>query len=175
VIQFLNTEYEKEKKEYPLLAPDFDADAAFWAAKTVYISAQLLLYRANKETDLPQLLPDFGQEQTAEAILSADLCLRFLPDIITHLQLIDPEDALLPLLQKIIHQWHYSGIAGELSTEHLDFEPVMHNPCLWHLYIDRVIAYQKKNLANLPILRDKIKASLGIYAKELLNLPNFIS
>src|ERR1044072_5338964 len=105
---YLQREFEHEKLTHQCKAiPVFDSKAALWAARTIYTSAQLMLYREHKEIELELLFAPYHLPMTASAQLSADLMLRFLPDIITHLKMISPEDALVPLLEKHITQWRY--------------------------------------------------------------------
>jgi len=59
VSAFLLKEYENESLEFPFTIPAFDKEAALWSAQTIYIAAQLMLYRENKESDLDKLLPSF--------------------------------------------------------------------------------------------------------------------
>jgi len=166
VIRFLNQEYEKELLEYPYESPIFNADASLWAALTVYISAQLILYRETKEADLVNILPPYSLEITPAAILSADLCLRFLPDMITQLKLIDSEDALIGLLENILHTWHYSGISYAAQVSDLELTNLPSNPCLHQLYANRILYYKKESLATHPIFKDTVMANLGIFAKD---------
>lgn len=69
-----------------------------------------MLYRKNEEQDIAILLPSFISPISPSAHLSADLVLRFLPDIIKQLKLIDPEDALIGILERQLVQWYYSGV-----------------------------------------------------------------
>ena len=55
----------------------FNKDAALWAAKTIYIAAQLMLYRENKSVELAKLLPDYNGEINASSILSSRLMHSF--------------------------------------------------------------------------------------------------
>ena len=164
-LDYLRREYDHERIDYPCKdLPGFDPSAALWAARTIYTAAQLLLYRENRESDLQLLFPDYPGEISSDAQLSADLVLRFLPDMIVQLKLIDPEDALIPILEKHLMQWHYSGIKYTLRPESLDFSTVISNTCLEQLYIDRVNTYKKISLAKHPALDKGLKASLGIFA-----------
>ncbi len=138
------------------------AKAALWGAQTIYVAAQLMLYRETKPADLETLLPSF----TGEVLASADLTLRFLPDIITHLTLIDPEDTLIELLEKHLYVWHFSGIWYPLETENLNFKAVSANPCLHQMYSNRVIAAKKAQLANHPALKERVNAAMGIFAAD---------
>jgi hypothetical protein len=163
---FLGMEYEEELLNYPFSAPFFNAEAAFWGAKTVYMACQVLLYREHDVRELGSLLPPFSGEITAEAMLSADLCLRFLPQILTEAKFIDPEDALIPILEVLLAQWHYSGVGVAIELEQMDFEPVFSNSCLEQLYIDRVIEKKDVKRAEQPRLKEKIGATMGNYLED---------
>lgn len=169
VIEFLENEYQCEVLNYPYEVPAYNAEASLWAAKTVYTAAQLMLYRENKEADLPFLLPDFLGEFSASAILSSDLCLRFLPDMLTQLKFIDSEDPLIQILENKLRQFHYSGISYPLEIERLDFRNVGSNKCLQQLYINRIIENKKIQLADHPECKDMVFASLGFFAQEFWN------
>jgi len=166
VVAFLRQEYEDETLDYPYLAPDFDADAALWAAENVYIASQLILYRENQETDINLLLSDFDLEITPAAIISCDLCLRFLPDMLIQLKLIDYEDVLINSLERILTQWHYSGVKYDLDIASLDFTPMVTNNCLMQLYSNRIIEYKKISIAEHPVFKKRIAANLGMYGSE---------
>ena len=56
LIDFLSQEYQNESLNYPYQISEFNPHAALWAAKTIYLAAQLILYRDQKENDLGQLL-----------------------------------------------------------------------------------------------------------------------
>lgn len=169
VTKFLESEYQQEVWEYPGEAPAFDAQAALWAAKTVYTAAQLMLYRENKPDDLVALLPSFQNNCTAVNALSADLCLRFLPNIIVQLKLIDSEDELIHILENILLEWHYSGINYPLEIDSLSFDLLFANNCLRQLYIDKIIAYKKLSLAMHAACKPLVTAQLGIFTQTFWN------
>lgn len=168
-VEFLRNEYELEALEYPYNVPPFDEEAALWAAKTVYISAQLILYRENRNTELSVLLPEFSAEITPSAILSADLCLRFLPDMLIQLKLIDSEDPLIALQESLLTLWHYSGVRYALNIEMLDFEKINMDACLRQLYTNRIIEYKKIHLAKHPAFKEGIAADMGMYSHVFWN------
>lgn len=169
VIEFLKSEYQLESFNYPFCTPAFNSEAALWAAKLLYIAAQLMLYRENKEADLEKLITEFNREIKPSEILSADLCLRFLPAIIVQLKIIDPEDRLISILEGHLKRWHYSAINYTLEIENLDFKQIHESPTLEQLYINRIIEYKKIKLAKLPKFKQRIDAHLGIYVKEFWN------
>lgn len=163
---FLSHEYKNESRDYPYNAPAFDEQAALWAAKTVYTAAQLMLYRENKSDELDQLLPACQRNIDAGAILSADICLRFLPPMLVQLKMIDAEDRLIAILEKQLHLWHYSGVNYSLNPNQLSFEVIASNPCLNQLYANRVIKHKKIKLAEVPELKNIIAGSLGMHAPQ---------
>lgn len=164
VQEFLEREYYQECLEYPFTAPTYDAAAALWAARTFCFAAQLIIYRKTSGKDLLALLPSYEGTITAEAMLSADLCLRFLPEILIKAKEIDPEDMIIPILEGHLKQWHYSAIGFPLETEMLDLEVVLGNKCLKQLYVDRIIRNKSKSLAKIPTLTEQVIASMGDYA-----------
>ncbi len=166
VLDFLAFEYDSEAKSYPFQPPIFDKKASIWAAKLVYRTAQLMLYRKDNPGDLPELLPKYAEQISASAILSADLTLRFLPNMLTHLHLIDFEDELIHILKEHLQSWHFSGIHFELDEGNLDFKTVLSNQCLNQLYIDRIISIKKKSLAQNTAFSMGVNASLGIFKND---------
>ncbi len=165
-LEFLRSEYTKESADYPFAVPDFEANAALWGAKMMYVATHLMLYRETKVADIEQLLPNFEATVSPSAMLSADLSLRFLPHVITHLHMIDPEDRLKEILEKHLLTWHFSGILHFSKPENLNFEVIVADKCLHQLYINRVIEYKKQYFSTHPALREGIKASLSIFAEE---------
>ena len=163
-ISYVAGEYEEEAVNYPHISPPFNEAAALWAAKIFYTASQLLLYRENKGTDLPLLLPAYEGDVTAGAMLSADLVLRFLPDVILQLKAVDPDDALIAVLETHLKTWHYSGIRYPLAIESLAFSALQTSPCLQQLYTDRVIHYKNISLAKHDAVKPFVQASLGLYA-----------
>jgi hypothetical protein len=162
--RFLAAEYTGESIGYPGQAPPFDEDAAAWSSLTFYKSAQLILFRETGAADLVMLFPDYEKPITPSAIASADLVLRFLPGVVNQLKKIDAEDALIPVLENFLARWHYSAVSYKLSVNELDFEPVIIDPCLFQLYVDRIISHKNITLALHPVFRQRVKAALGIHA-----------
>ena len=167
VLDFLVVEYRTEALNWPGACPLFDEAAALWAAKTVYLAAQLMLYRKDEARDLPVLLPDYAGPVTPAAALSADLTLRFLPEILRHLHLIAPDDPLIPLLAAFAPRWPYSFLLQTEIQELADMQWLMDDSCLRQLFADRVIATQNHVLARHPSVQPLVLASLGLHASTL--------
>lgn len=166
-LSFLQQEYQRESLNYPYTPPPFNEQAASWAATTLYTAAQLMLNREHQEADLSLLLPDYTNNPDPSELLSADLCLRFLPDILQQLKLIDRDDALISILEQKLITWHFSGVNYILAIEKIDFQHIQDNPCLHQLYADRIILNKKIRLAKHPAFESRIAANLGMYAQEL--------
>lgn len=178
VIDLLKIEYKIESVEYPQPTPAFDEKAAFWAAKTVYIAAQLILYRETEVKDLPLFFPSFSDENriTVSQMLSADLCLRFLPAILIQAQTIDPEDELTAILEKHLMDFHYSAIGygfrfhekEDIKTliSHSDLELLFDDKTFLQLYADRVFEKKDLNSAFFPFVNEQLKSDFGMYSNQ---------
>lgn len=143
IIDFLQKEYFTESYDYPYNAPDFDSLGAIFGAKVLYISAHLLIDRKLPPEKLANLFPPIETSITPSVVLSADLCLRFIPDIILWLRRIDSEDPLIPILEHFLKEWHFSGIYYFEDFTGLDFSVIKQEPCLKQMYIDRLVKYDK--------------------------------
>jgi hypothetical protein len=163
VAEFLSQEYQCEALDYPFQPPDFDDNAAIWSAQTIYLAAQLMLYREHRTENLLTLFPIYEQAISPAQILSVDLLFRFLPAIILHLKMIDDEDELITILEQKLKTWHYSGINYPMDIEIADFQAINANQCLQQLYCNRIIQYQNLKLAKLVQFSSTIKANLGIF------------
>ena len=176
---FLREAYDWEKQNYPFIAPEFDWTAALWSAKIVYFSAQLLLFREKTIEEIETLLRPYPDNPTPSNILSIDICLRFLPDILTKLKTIDSDDEIIPILEAFLVQWHYSAFKYPIEETNLDFKAVVSNDCIRQLYANRIIAHKAFRRARHEAIRPYVIGSLGdyedIFWKDLsvgTNLPD---
>lgn len=163
VTDLLEEDYALECLEYPGTPPAFEAGAALWGARTLYMAAQLLLYREHKKEELPDLFLSYKDNVNPGVILSADLCLRFLPRIRMEMHRIDPDDALIPIVDDILLAWPYSAIGCISNSPEVDFSNVLTDICLAQLYVDRIITRKDSQLALHPQWQDKIRAAAGIH------------
>lgn len=166
---FLKEELFKEAIEYPYTVPSFDKDAALWASKLVYYVAQLVIYREHKIDEFSALLVDYQGKMTPDAVISADLTLRFLPMMLVTLQQFDTTDSLIPLIEQLLTKWHYSGINYDLPLNNLDFSVIVNNPCLQQLYANRIVECERISLAKIPLWYAFIGANLGMFSSEFWN------
>ena len=147
VIQLLQKEYGKFALHFPGTLPDFDPDAALFGAKTVFTAAQLLLLRDVPESGFEQYIPVYAGNMHLGAVLSSDLCLRFLPEIIDHAHHIDRHDDLVPHLEFLLNAWPYSSIGRRFVSELPAPEnvEVLHTESMRILCSERVIERQAQH------------------------------
>lgn len=160
---YFESEFEKERLEFLSDQINCDSETAVWAAKVVYHSAQLYLIRKDTVKDLEKLIPQFKGKRDIPSILSADLSLRFLPQIISALQNADPEDPLVKMLENILTQFHYSGIGWDLDLEKINWEEELKDKTYRKLYLERIVEKKSYRLAEIPYINQLLMAEFGMY------------
>ncbi|WP_144283591.1 hypothetical protein [Chryseobacterium echinoideorum] len=160
---YFESEFEKERLEFLSDKISFDRETAVWAGKVVYHSAQLHLIRKDTAKDLDKLIPVFKGERNVSSIVSADLTLRFLPQIIEALQSADPEDPLIKMLESILLQFHYSGIGYDLDLENINWEEELKDKTYRKLYLERIVEKKDYKLAEIPFINQLLIAEFGMH------------
>lgn len=160
---YFQAEFEKERLEFLSDTLVCDTETAVWAAKIVYHSAQLHLIRENTAKDLNKLIPSFKGKRDVSAILSADLSLRFLPQIVSALQVSDPEDPLVKMLENILKQFHYSAVGFDLDLEDINWEEELKDKTYRKLYLERIVEKKSYQLAEIPYLNQLLIAEFGLH------------
>ncbi|KYP15341.1 hypothetical protein [Flavihumibacter sp. CACIAM 22H1] len=173
VVEFLETEFTNEAYDYPFHTLEFDKAAALWAARYLYTTAQLLLYRTYSVEQLPMLLAGFKDDLTPEAILSADLCLRFLPDLFDLANKLDYSDPIQSCIVSTLSIWQYSGIKIADATLTPKLEIIFSNPCLKQLYLNRILETDNPYLKKHPVIQQELSAIAGIYQTFFLHNYNY--
>jgi len=163
IILFLEIEYENESLNFPFKPPKFNSKAGLWASKITYYAALLLLHRGNTKKDLSVLFPNFDDTINESAILSADLCLRFLPQINFELQRIDANDPLVPILNNILANWHYSAVNNESKPPEKALPKAYENKCVLQLFLDRIVEKKAIHWAETPFINTILNKHLGYY------------
>ena len=166
-MDYFQAEFEKERLEFLSDTIVCDTETALWAAKVVYHSAQLYLIRENTAKDLNKLIPSFKGKREISALLSADLSLRFLPQIVSALQRADPEDPVVKMLESILKQFHYSAIGSDLDPEGINWEEELKDKTYRKLYLERIVEKKAYQLAEIPYINRLLIGEFGIY-KDLL-------
>lgn len=160
---FFESEFEKERLDFLSDKIPFNKEAAIWAAKVLYHSAQLYLIRKDTAKDLEKLIPQYQDEKDVSAILSADLSLRFLPQLLDALQIADSTDPLVKILENILQQFHYSGIGLDLNLEKINWEEELKNKTYRKLYLERIVGKKAYKLAEIPYINQLLIAEFGMY------------
>jgi hypothetical protein len=95
-------------------ALDFDASAAVDAAEHVAWACWFLLHRDEEAAAVEKAL-DFPAppDPTPAACLSADLTLRYLPQVYRRARGLDPSDVLTAALARTLRRWPLSGVLSD--------------------------------------------------------------
>lgn len=160
---FFESEFEKERLDFLSDKIPFNKEAAIWAAKILYHSAQLYLIRKDTAKDLEKLIPQYQDEKDVSSILSADLSLRFLPQLLDALQVADSTDPLVKMLENISHQFHYSGIGLDLNLEKINWEEELKDKTYRKLYLERIVEKKAYKLAEISYINQLLIAEFGMY------------
>jgi hypothetical protein len=164
--QLLRAYHADDALELPHHAPDFDAPAALWAAGVLYHTIQLALVRELDEAAIHEYLPDYPREATPAAVYSADLCLRYLPDLLRLARGLAPADALVSRLLRLARHWPLS-FDGPAPPDEAAEARVLGHPALRQEYVDRLIRRRDRARAEQPRLRPLVLAALGQHAATL--------
>jgi hypothetical protein len=101
-----------------------DAGVAAAAAELLRQASWALVCHRDKVEDLERRLTMPRAPRTASQHASADLILRYLPQVHRRARALDPSDVLVGLLEAVLRQWPLSGVLSglhEAPTAPLDF------------------------------------------------------
>ncbi len=115
----------------------FDPPTACEAAELVRQSGWALVHREDRLADLKRRLKMTGPPRTASQHLSADLMLRYLPQILKRARGLDPSDPLIELLGGILRRWPLSGVLSDVEESPLIALDLGEHPGLLLLYVER--------------------------------------
>ncbi len=163
VVSYLESEFEKERLEFLSDQINYDSETAVWAAKVLYRSAQLYLIRKDTDKNLEKLIPTFKGKINVSAILSADLSLRFLPQIISALKDADSDDPLIKILENILTQFHYSAVGFDLDLDKINWEEELRDKTYRKLYLERIVEKKVYKPAEVPFINQLLIAEFGMY------------
>lgn len=163
VAGYLESEFEKERLEFLSEQIKYNSETAVWAAKVLYRSAQLYLRRKDTDKNLDKLIPPFTSKTDVSAILSADLSLRFLPQIISALKDADSEDPLIKMLGAIVTQFHYSAVGSDLEFDKINWEEELQDKTYRKLYLERIVEKKAYKLAEIPYINQLLIAEFGMH------------
>lgn len=163
VVSYLESEFEKERLEFLSDQINYDSETAIWAAKVLYRSTQLYLIRKETDKNLEKLILPFKGKVDVSTVLSADLSLRFLPQIISALKDADSEDQLIKILENILNQFHYSSVGFDLDLDKINWEKELKDKTYRKLYLERIVEKKAYKLAEIPYINQLLMAEFGMY------------
>jgi hypothetical protein len=123
--------------------PEFDVEAALAAAVLVHQATWFLVSRDKPVAELERLVVLPGSPRTPAAHLSADMTLRFLPQIHRRARAHDPADRLTTLLADILRRWPLSGVLADVDEEPLTPPDFAGHRGLCLLYAERLAQHEK--------------------------------
>src|SRR5581483_8553134 len=115
----------------------FDAATALAAADLVQHACWFLVSHQQPDAELERILKMPGPPRTPEQHLSADLVLRYLPQVYQRARALNPADRLTGLLADVLRQWPLSGVLSAVE-EGPTTPPDFGRPGLALLYAERL-------------------------------------
>ena len=143
-------------------APEFDVNVAMKAAHVLLLFCRAVVYRELDEGFVSDQLASIALPETSTATVfySADLTLRFLPDIYDRLCRTTSEDPLLPVLLLCAKLWPLSTV-GIPDTAPGELPDCMFHESLFGTYVDRVIQRRDAGRCTDARVGDAVKAAIG--------------
>jgi hypothetical protein len=117
----------------------FDPETAAAAAEFLRQSSWALVNHDERMDDLEKRLKMPGPPLTPSHHLSADLTLRFLPQILRRARGLNPDDPLVERIASILRRWPLSGVLSDVAEAPLPPMDLGSHPGLLLLYAERLI------------------------------------
>lgn len=158
--------YQDDVLAMPSQAPAFHPEAACCAAQFIYNAVQLIVRRDLDNEAVEKHLAGLPEPASAEIIYSADLTLRYLPELFGLARGLAPLDIVVTKLKDTATRWPFSSVGILLETEYA-LDNILAHPSLKYAYTDRILTRQDKNRAQHPQVMALVSSTLGNYAAEL--------
>jgi len=159
--RLLKAFYDEDILEMPLTPPDFSIEAALWGAEYFYNGLQMMMQRSVEDDMLSIYLKPFEGPYDASTIYSADLILRYLPDLLQTAKGLAPADSLLSYITQTGSQWPFSTASEELDHDEGRVDMILNHASLRIAYADRIIRSKNKKLAEREKIKEIITEALG--------------
>jgi MoxR-vWA-beta-propeller ternary system domain bpX4 len=124
----------------------FHLVTALAAARFVHSGCWFLLNRSDPDSELERSLVLAGQPHGPEEHASADLVLRYLPQVYHRAYRRDPGDRLAIILAETLRRWPLSGVLGDVEEPPLSPLDFGH-PGLYLLYAERWVKHSRPDWA----------------------------
>jgi hypothetical protein len=122
---------------------EFDEEAALAAAELVRWACWYTVRRDEPAVELEDRLTIHRLPSSPAQHLSADVAMRFLPQVYRRARALAPSDPLPGSLAKVLRQWPLTGILSDVAEEPLTPLEFGHHPGLLILYAERLATNQK--------------------------------
>jgi hypothetical protein len=122
---------------------EFDPRVACAAAELVRQSSWALINHGDRLADLKRRLGMPGSPVTPSHHLSADLMLRYVPQILKRARGLDAFDPLVGLLARVLRRWPLSGASSDVEDGPLAPLDFGDHPGLLLLYAERLMAHDR--------------------------------
>jgi hypothetical protein len=155
------------REHLPVGVPPLNVASASWAAKTLYLAAQVLVFRELENDVLQTALRAAPTNMEASEQFSIDLCLRFLPDLVRLARAASPSDPLVTSLLALGADWPLSslGISGvSLSAiGHARVQSLSKDAAVWQIYVDRVLQTGDASRLADPATKTAVRVAVGAF------------
>lgn len=160
----LKAYYNEDILDIALTPPEFSVEAALWGAEYCYNSIQMMMQRTVEDNMLSHYLKPFEGSYDASTIYSADLFLRYLPDLLQTAKGLAPDDRLVSYVTETACQWPFSTASEELAHDEGRIGMILNHASLRIAYADRIIRSRNKKLAGREEIKEIITEALGDHA-----------
>ena len=143
--------------------PALDPAAGAWALMRLYRACQALVFREIDASAVSHALGAPCPLPPSPAVCySADLSLRYLPDVLSLARGIAPEDPLVAGLTVLAKAWPLSSV-GVGGLDAADPAAFIDHAGLRQLYVDRIMERGDVSRLRHPIVRAAVQEALGAY------------
>jgi len=115
-IALLEKAYDSHRLSVAGAMIPFDPAVAYSAAELIRQASWAIVNHADGITDLKKRLKMPIEPKTATHHLSADLTLRYLPQILNRARGLDPTDRLIGILEDLLRRWPFSGVLSDVAA-----------------------------------------------------------
>ena len=151
------------REEMAFTAPQLNPMVAAWALGLIYRACQALVFREIEATSVEgTLTAPCPRPPSPSVCYSADLSLRYLPDLLSLARGIAPSDPLVAGLTALSRAWPLSSV-GTAGMEDVDVAAFVDHPSLRQLYVDRIIERGDVSRLKHPAVRAAVGEALGAY------------
>ena len=117
----------------------FDSETAAAAAEFLRQSSWALVNHDERMGDLEKRLNMPGPPRTPSQHLSADLTLRYLPQVLRRRCGLNPDDPLVERVATLLRYWPFSGVLSDVVEAPIEPVDLGSHPGLLLLYAERLI------------------------------------